>query len=567
MNQSDIINELKEQIDIVDIISEYVTLKKAGHNYKGLCPFHQEKTPSFTVNPSRQIYYCFGCHKGGDVINFVMSYHNLTFMEAIQNLSDKAGVSIQKFQGVSTNKEVFYRIYRLTCDYFKENLKSHKKALEYFQKRGIDSQMIENYELGYSPQGRDSLFQYLINKGFDKEVILKSSLVNTSKGQYFDFFRDRIMFPILDNSERVIAFGGRRLSDNNTSAKYINSAETPIFKKGDTLFGLNKARGEIAKKNYSILVEGYMDVLTCHQFGFLNVIAPLGTALTSSHLQRLKKISPNIVLLFDGDNAGINAAKRAIELSFMSSLFVKIVILPNTEDPDSVLRNKGKEELKKLLSMAISPVAFYFKLFGKNVVECTRNLLNLILLTEDLLQREVYIKEIADKTNMSESILRQEIDRLIKKKEKKHPSTKKNTDFSQETIMLDKLDEYILMLIVSKPYLLNRITCFDINLFEDKLVRDIFQKIILINEAKSKTVFSSLMAMCNDAEKNVLIRIGSEMSLDDDTAKEAIEDCINKITLRMIDKNIRFATEKNDLVLLNNLIEQRRKLSLQHGKI
>lgn len=567
MNQSDIIYEIKERLDIVDIIGEYVTLKRAGQNYKGLCPFHSEKTPSFTVNPTKQIFYCFGCQKGGDVINFLMSYNNLSFNEAINNLSERAGLKIERLEGAVSNKDIFYKANKIACDYFKTEIKSHKKALDYFHKRGIDDKIIDDYELGYSPQGRDSLFRHLINKGLNKDDIFKTALVNKSKDQIFDFFRDRIMFPIIDNSSRVIAFGGRRLSDNPDIPKYINSAESPIFKKGDTLFGLNKARSEITKKDYSILVEGYMDVLACHQYGFLNAIAPLGTAITTSHLKKLKKLSNNVVFLFDGDNAGINAAKRAIEMSFTTSLMVKVVILPTNEDPDSLLRKKGEKELKNLLSKALSPVTFYYKLFGKNVVECTRNLLHLLLLSEDILHRELYLKEIAEKTKMSELTLRQEFNTLLKKKNNKSSAMNETSVQSKKQIQTDRLDEYLLRIMILNPSFINRLTTVNIEYLEDPIIKGIIDKIRQLTEKDVKDILSNLLFICDDAEKELLTKIAVESPLDDAIAKEAIDDCLFKIAMRSIDKHMKDATESGNLSVLNKLIEQKRALSIEHEKI
>jgi len=321
-----IVEDIKLRIDIVDLIAEHVDLKRAGQNYKGLCPFHSEKTPSFMVSPSKQIFHCFGCNKGGDIFSFLMSSEGMTFQEAVSYLAQKAGINLEVRslppnvfiggqkpapagfkQGLEIRsgiKESLFAIYKEALIFFHNNLKFSKQTISYLNERGLNNETIEKFSLGYSKNEKDSLFNHLKSKGFTVEHIKTSGIVNANEHGIYDFFRDRLMFPIFDLQGRGVAFGGRIMSLLKNAPKYINSPDSIIFKKGDLTYGLNIAKNSITQKGYAIITEGYMDVIMCHQYGIANAVAPLGTALTPGHLKKIKRFTDKVLLVFDGDAAG-----------------------------------------------------------------------------------------------------------------------------------------------------------------------------------------------------------------------------------------------------------------------
>ncbi len=563
MKKEDILHEIKERVDIVDLISEYVTLKRAGQNFKGLCPFHQEKTPSFTVNPSKQIFYCFGCHKGGDQIAFLMAHESLTFNEALSKLCERAGIVPDSLRSGFNYKDVLYKINKEAASFYNSQLFQNKRALDYFKSRSIGEEVIKLNELGYSLFQRDSLLKHLTNQGYEQKDILKSGLVHQGNGAPFDFFRDRIMFPIIDANGKYLAFGGRRLSEQKGVPKYINSAESPVFKKGDTLFGIHRAKGAISQKGYSMIVEGYMDVLMCHQYGFLNVTAPLGTAITEGHLKRLKKYSNNLLVVFDGDSAGISAARRTVEIAFAQSMNVKIALLPPSEDPDSFLRKHGADAFSVVLSKSLSPVAFYFRLYGKNVVDCVRKILSLLSLSADKLQREAVFSELTERSGMNELSLRQELDSILKSKDFR-PNTKDKPPkiIKKET---NRTEELFLKILLSSPCnLRSKLKDADLQCFEDPAVKRLLERLICVSpDINGQDLLDLLMSSSATEERDLLLRIMVEDPVEDYKSLEAAEDCLRSIVLKSIEKGMKEATQSGNIELINRLLLQKRQLSAQ----
>lgn len=562
MSKKDLLQEIKERVDIVDLIGEYITLKKAGQNYKGLCPFHSEKTPSFTVNPSKQIFYCFGCHRGGDQITFIMDYENLSFKEAVTLLCERAGINPEVFHGRSSNyKGIYYEINKEATRFYNNQLLNSKKALDYFKTRGLSDETIEGYELGYSSPEKDLLFRHLLKQGFKEEDIYKTGLVNFGNGKPFDFFRDRIMFPIFDSNSKCIAFGGRRLSEIKTIPKYINSPETAVFKKGESVFGINKAKNAITQKGYSVVVEGYMDVLMCHQFGFTNVVAPLGTALTEGHLKKLKKYSEKLLLVFDGDNAGIEAVKRALAIAFSQAMNTKIALLPNAEDPDSILRKRGGVALAECLSKAITPVAFYFRLYGKNNLDCVRRLLHLVQSTQDRLLREDTLREISERSGINELILRQELDTIEKTKNRKKPMSRETTKLSVQEV--DRTEEFFVKTLLSCPTTIrDKFRDVDLGCFQDKNVRTLLQRLFNAPPYENRQLIEWLLENCQADEKAMLLRIAVETE-EETYSVNAAEDCLKRIMLKAIDRRMKEATANGSVDLINRLLLEKRRLSAE----
>ena len=403
----DIIEEVRMKNDIVDVISQYVKLTRRGSTYFGLCPFHNEKTPSFSVTPSKQMYYCFGCGAGGNVYNFVMEYENYSFGEALSHLADRAGVELPKIEYSREAREkaeqraTLLEINKLAAQYFYYQLRreSGKTAYGYLLGRGLSEETIRKFGLGYSDKYSDDLYKYLKGKGYSDELLRESGLFNVDerRGMY-DKFWNRVIFPIMDVNNRVIGFGGRVMGEGKP--KYLNSPETKIFDKSRNLYGLNVAR--TTRKNYLILCEGYMDVIAMHQAGFTNAVASLGTALTSGHASLVKRYTREVLLLYDSDGAGIRAALRAIPILREAGVTSRVVSLKPWKDPDEFIKNEGAEAFEERLNQATD--SFMFRVHvaeqdfamdapqGQNQFfeRCAEMLLEL----SDELERNLYIEAI-----------------------------------------------------------------------------------------------------------------------------------------------------------------------------
>lgn len=403
----DVIEEVRTKNDIVDVVSQYVKLTRKGSSYFGLCPFHNEKTPSFSVTPAKQMYYCFGCGAGGNVFNFVMEYENYTFGEALSYLAQRAGVELPKIEYSREAKEkaerkaLLLEINKKAAQYFYYQLRREggKSAYQYLTGRGLSEETIKKFGLGYSDKYSDDLYKYMKAKGYSDELLRESGLFNADerRGMY-DKFWNRVIFPIMDVNNRVIGFGGRVMGDGKP--KYLNSPETKIFDKSRNLYGLNVAR--TTRKNHLILCEGYMDVISMHQAGFTNAVASLGTALTSGHASLLKRYTQEVLLLYDSDEAGIRASLRAIPILREAGVNAKMVSLKPYKDPDEFIKNMGPEALEERLLNASD--SFLFRVHtgeaeadmetpqGQNrfFEECARMLLEL----SDELERNLYIEAI-----------------------------------------------------------------------------------------------------------------------------------------------------------------------------
>mgnify|MGYP004686856761 FL=1 len=359
----DIIEEVRMKNDIVDVISQYVRLTRKGSSYFGLCPFHNEKTPSFSVTPSKQMYYCFGCGAGGNVFNFVMEYENYSFGEALSHLAERAGVELPKIEYSKAAREKAERratlleINKTAAQYFYYQLRREngKAAYEYLTGRGLSEETIKKFGLGYSDKYSDDLYKYLKSKNYSDELLRESGLFNIDErhGMY-DKFWNRVIFPIMDVNNRVIGFGGRVMGD--AKPKYLNSPETQIFDKSRNLYGLNVAR--TTRKNYLILCEGYMDVISMHQAGFTNAVASLGTALTSGHASLVKRYTQEVLLLYDSDEAGVKAALRAIPILREAGVNSRVVNLRPHKDPDEFIKTEGAEAFEKRLEAATDSFMF-----------------------------------------------------------------------------------------------------------------------------------------------------------------------------------------------------------------
>lgn len=420
----ELIEEVRERNDVVDVISQYVSLKKKGSTYFGLCPFHNEKTGSFSVSRNKQMYYCFGCHKGGNVITFMMEYNRMSFPEAMHALADRVGIELPEEEQSSEQKTrsdqimTLKEINKQAALYFHRLLKSKRgsNALTYLQNRGLSAETIIRFGLGYSDMYRDDLYRYLKEKGFTDEQLKDSSLVNIDsvKGSYDKFF-NRVMFPIMDSNNRVIGFGGRVMGDGEP--KYLNSKENILFEKGKNLYGINYARR--SRADNIILCEGYMDVISLHQAGFDNAVAPLGTAFTAGQAALLKRCTKEVILSFDSDGAGINAALRALPILREAGLKGRVLNMKPYKDPDELIKACGAEEYQRRIDAAEGGRMFellvlyqsYNQQDPESRMDCIHAMAKKLCAIEEPMERETYIIAAANRFMMNKEDLTDMVNR------------------------------------------------------------------------------------------------------------------------------------------------------------
>jgi DNA primase len=424
----DKIEEIQRRGDIASLIGEYVTLKKAGRNYLGLCPFHREKTPSFTVSPDKQMFYCFGCSEGGNVFSFLMKINHLTFPEAVRSLAGKVGVVIperamsRKETEHYTIAEKIRKVNELAAGFFARELHSSTgvSAREYLLKRGIGEAAVEAFRLGLAPEGWRHLLDFLEKKGVSPGVAEQAGLLVTRAGQtergYYDRFRGRLMIPIEDLDGHVIAFGGRLMGAGEP--KYMNSPESVVYTKGDNLYGLSKTREAIREKGFALLVEGYFDLISLWNAGIPNVVATLGTALTRAQVDLMRRYTVQVAAVFDPDEAGRKALARSLELFLAGNIHAGAVILPDGYDPDDFIRSYGREKMEDLVARA-SPIADYYIdtiLGGRGTIEEDKDKLReavaFIAKLEQAVDRNLFVKKVAEKLNVDEEVLKTEVQRV-----------------------------------------------------------------------------------------------------------------------------------------------------------
>ena len=421
----EVIDEIRQSNDIVDVISQYVRLKRSGRNYFGLCPFHNEKSPSFSVSPDKQIFHCFGCGVGGNVFTFLMKIEGISFIEAIQNLAERANIVLPKLEnneesGKEELKAKVYKVNEFAAEYYHKNLylPTAKIAQEYVKKRKLSNETLKSFRIGFSGKF-DELYKELKKQGFAETEILESGLVNKSdRGQYIDRYRNRLMFPICDVRGRVIAFGGRVLDDSKP--KYINSPENVVYSKGRHLFGLNVAKKGQGVLKKILIVEGYMDVISLHQRGITNVVAPLGTALTQQQGWLLRKNAEQIILSFDSDEAGLNAKIRALDILQNMGCDLRVLNMEGAKDPDEYIVKFGNARFTNLIEKALSVVEFKVKLLKdklnlENVndkIKFLNEIAKIISKIDNNMEREVYIDRISKEYDISKEAIYSEVNKL-----------------------------------------------------------------------------------------------------------------------------------------------------------
>ncbi len=504
------IEEIKYRNDIEEVISSYVQLHRAGSNYNALCPFHSEKTPSFTVFPSQKSFYCFGCGAGGDVITFIMRAENLDFYSAVEFLAKRAGLEVPQSPGQreeSVRRTRLYEMNRVAAHFFHEQLKKSQPALKYLmEKRRLQQSVINHFGLGFAPDGFGQLTDYMHGQGFTDEELTIGFLCGKSQknGRVYDYFRNRIMFPIIDVSGNVIAFGGRVMDDSKP--KYLNSSDTPAFKKSRNLFALNYAKKDCAEQ--LVLCEGYMDVIAMHAAGFTNAVATLGTAITPEQARLMKRHTNRVVISYDNDSAGQRAAERAFQLLSDAGLETRILRMEGAKDPDEYIKKFGKERFQRLLQESVSQFEFVLSniLNKYNIasleekVKAAQKAVDFIAGVNSEVERELYIYQVAEKLTLPVDSLKNDVKRKRSRNEREQSKSRMRQIILQTSGIGDKInpervknlrgtkaEETILGILLLYPEYISAIRKGEISLLPDDFVttfhRQIFEALLEEDEA------------------------------------------------------------------------------------
>lgn len=466
----EILQQIRDRIDLIDLISTYVSLSKTGQNYKGLCPFHSEKTPSFSVNPVRQMFYCFGCSVGGDAFTFLMKKEGMDFMEALRELSQRTGVVLPERRESAAktpsglSRERYFHLYQLASSWYHHNLQEAPEgqaAREYLDQRGISRESWNTFQLGYAPDGWNGLSKWLERQSVKPEELIQAGLVVRKEKEEggrvstYDRFRARVMFPIADPRGQVLGFGGRIMVKGGTP-KYLNSPETDLFFKGRSLYGMDKARPSATSAGRFYVVEGYFDVIALHQYGITNVVAPLGTALTSDHVHCLRRLAPSVMLVFDGDSAGVSAALRTLDLFMNSGVEVRVLLLPAGEDPDTFIRKNGVPAFRELEGQAATLLDFaIMSVLNKakkdsiqDRVQRADEIIPIIQKTKNPIEKEEYFKVVSERLGIRQDLLKKRLSTLTRQSVLSPSSQKQKTPVSNLSIPPGKPEERDLMVLL-----------------------------------------------------------------------------------------------------------------------
>lgn len=545
------ISEIRDRASLLEVVSDYVSLKKTGKNHKGLCPFHSEKTPSFMVNEEKQIFHCFGCGEGGDVFRFLMKAGQFSFPQAVEELARRYGVKLPRRELTPIQKnemakrEILFQINQTAMEYFHDLLTRRREGEEgrrYLSQRGISKEITEEHRLGYSLDRWDGLVSYLRERKTPLEMAGELGLILPRKREgWYDSFRSRILFPIFDLHERVVGFGGRVIKEG--SPKYLNSPESNIYHKGEILYGLHVARRCASERECVIIVEGYFDLLTLHQYGLKHSVATLGTALTAQHIRTLKRYTKNVITLFDADPAGIQATLRSLPLFLEEEVEGKAVILPKGEDPDGFLRRENLEALEKRLTGATPLLDFFFdrlmetydvkSIDGK--VKVAKEGVALIGKIPDKIRREFYIKALAERLNLQDSLLYEMLHTLPRDRTKAEEVLKKPLVRRS----FPKSEEMVVRLMVHHPELIPVILEEDVlEEFESPVLQEMAITLIGLYQKKGRLdLAEALGEMEGDLKKRLCEFALEESGLEKEYRQKMLEDCIRKIRAERLRKN------------------------------
>ena len=572
----DILSQVRDATSVVDVISEHVALKKAGKNFVGLCPFHADKKPSFTVSDEKQIFHCFGCGQGGNVFTFIMQYNNLSFPEAVRFLAQRSGIVIPtRKMSPSQKKEIeekerLLKINKEAADYFRENL-AHpgygKRARDYLNTRQMTQEVTDRFLLGYARESWTDLTQFFSRKGVPLDDVQKAGLVAAKKGRHYDLFRDRIVFPIIDVHQRVLGYGARSLDEG--LPKYLNSPDTPVYRKRRSLYGLHAAKDACRQKGSAFVVEGYFDLLALHCHGIRNVVATLGTALTRHQIRIMKGYASEMILVFDSDEAGIKAAERSLPLFLEEKVEARILILPEEKDPDAYIFAVGVDQFLRAAEKALGFMPFLIEsaikkhglsLEGRvRVIESLKGPLGSLV---DGVSRSVYIRDLAERLDIDESAI---LERVREAATKERPSIS-----GPEPKGGSKLEESLVAMMLQSPQVLA-----DFNLreivegFETLELKKIGQMILEKSASSRPVTGAELIAQTDDGQIRNLISslMVDEVQVDQGSCQKIVRQYqvnLRKRQIKLLSKKIKEAERANNQELLNELLAEKQEWAQQH---
>jgi DNA primase len=568
--------EVRRAADIVELIGQFVHLRKAGQNYVGLCPFHSEKDPSFTVSPSRQMFHCFGCKKGGDIFSFWMDYHKVDFPQALKDLADRYQVALPEkpltpFEREKMElKEWLFKLNGMAAEYFHGILTKSEKGRPgrtYFEKRSISKEIILEFSLGYAPDEWDGLVKFFQRKEMDlKKAAQAGLLIPKRNGGYYDRFRDRIIFPILNLRQQIVGFGGRVLGDS--LPKYVNTPETPIFHKGESLYGLHVAYKSIRDSGRAVVVEGYTDVLSLKRHGFNQAVATLGTALTREHVRRLKGYAKEAVVVFDADSAGKAAAIKSLSSFMNEGLSSRVVVLPEGNDPDSYVNNNGLNSFLALIDVSLPMFEHYLDLklsqTGDEVegqVSALKEILPVLGELNNTSQQSLYVRRLSEKLGVAESAVLEELGKW-----QKHHSWLEDESGLRERLSASKAknidDFHLLNLFIHYPHTVDRLMDLDCKvLISDPVIRGIFDSLFEIHGREGKMAPADILERLpeDSARERFREAMLSSPIYPNDMVEQALDEFEAKIRkIKLAESNIK-AIQEGDLERSNKILELKRK--------
>ena len=544
------VSEIRDRSSILEVVSDYVTLKKTGRNHRGLCPFHSEKTPSFMVNEEKQIFHCFGCGEGGDVFAFLMKAGHYSFPQAVEELAKRYGVrlparELSAFQKKQMDKrESLFEINRIASEYFRDLLTRRREGEEgrrYLSQRGISQEVVAEHGLGYSTDRWDGLVEYLREKKASLDLARELGLIFPKKREgWYDAFRSRVLFPIFDLHQRIVGFGGRIIKEGEP--KYLNSPESSIYHKGEVLYGLQVAKRYATEKDCIIVVEGYFDLLTLHQYGWRHSVATLGTALTPQHIRTLKRYTKNLITLFDADQAGVQATLRSLPLFLEEEVAGKTVILPNGEDPDGFLRKGNLEDFTKRVEQAVPLVDFFFQRLMRTYdvksvdgkVRIAKEGLALLGKIPDRIRRDFYTKALAERLDVKESFLYEMLPSFPKGRPKEGEDSKE----SSLDRTFPKSEEMVVRLMVHHPEVIPTISQEGVlKEFESPILQKIAKALEDLYQRKGRLDLPEALASFEETLKGRLCEFAfQESGLEGGDRGRILQDCMQKIRGKRLKK-------------------------------
>ncbi|MFP4015400.1 MAG: DNA primase [Halanaerobiales bacterium] len=558
---ADFVEKIKYTSDIVDLISDYIDLKKMGNNYKGLCPFHQEKTPSFNVSAEKQLYHCFGCGAGGDIISFLMEIENVSFYEALKILAERNGISLptndnQYNQRKREEKELVFTINSLAARFFHYvllNTRAGKGAYDYLENRGFDKKDCKEYYLGYAPNRWSTLYDFLRKKNYNDKILIKAGLISAGKNNScYDRFRGRIIFPIFNIRSEVIAFGGRIIDENAKAPKYLNSPDTPVFKKRENLYGLNWAKEAIRRNDEVVIMEGYTDVLTARKYGIENIVASLGTAFTEKQASLIRRYANNVYISYDSDVAGNKATLRGLDILTKEGLNVRVISLPENTDPDEYIKKEGIEGFNNLKEKALNLIEFKIEsLKGEydidkidEKVSFTREIIKVLSSIKDQVKQDIHIQNIARKYEINIQTIKKGISTYAnakdsKKKDKNYNKRYTKKDNESQKGSINNIEEDLLKFYMLNPEMREEIDKYILTDFFPERYHGLID---LIKKNQEFSINDILDNIDEDKEKKLVL----SLALSDENGENNLNNLLDKF-IRKIKGNIYLKLQYDDI--------------------